>query len=804
MDPIAHLNDGLAGRYRVERELGRGGMAIVYLAQDLRHARPVAIKVLRPEIAESVGAGRFQREIEVAARLQHPGIVGLLDSGVLEDGLFFYVMPFIAGESLRARLERERQLPVPEAVRLAREVAEALDYAHRQGVIHRDIKPENILLADGHAMVADFGVARALEGNDRLTSTGLTVGTPTYMSPEQSAADRQLDARSDLYALATVTYEMLAGEPPFTGPSVQAILARRIHETPRSLRITREQVPPALEETILRGLRVVPADRQASCSAFARELESSATLPALPGGAPVTARGESAWPARILLVGTGLLALGAAGFFALRRPAAPAPAAAPASPRIAVLPLANLGGAADEVYFADGMTDELITTLSHLPGLQVISRTSVMAYRDSMRSAPEIGQTLGVGSFLEGTVRHAGDRVRISLRLVDVATQSATWDSTFDERVADVFAIQGAVARQVAAALRIRLSSSAARLPTRAPTADPEAYDLFLRGMYWKGTGLGREAIERTPALFGRAAARDPSFAAAWAELAAAENDRIFTSGANPAAEERAWVALQKALALDSTLDLAWVARAELTYTRQAGYRLDEGLRYARRAVELNPNSLRAQNVLGSHAAHAGLNDLALAAFQASLALDPTSSFARYRLGRVLWFLGRYEEALRAYEAYGEPAYERAVVLQHLGRLPEAEAYLARTAVSRQASTQPSDWPSVRAILAAAAGRNDEARTAIAEAVRAGVSANSHFHHAAYNIAAAWALLGQRDSALAWLERTASDGMPNYPLFATDPNLRRLKGWAPYEQVLAAQKQAHDRFMAAAAPTRRP
>src|SRR5688500_1051681 len=275
MTATEHLASALADRYRVERELGAGGMAMVYLAEDVRHHRKVALKVLYPELSAVLGPERFLKEIELTASLQHPHILPLFDSGSA-DGQLFYVMPFVDGETLRGRLDRERQLPVADAVRLATEVADALSYAHGRGVVHRDIKPENVLLQGGHALVADFGIALAVQqaGGQRMTQTGLSLGTPQYMSPEQAMGERSVDARSDLYALGAVTYEMLVGEPPFTVPSVQAIVARLVTEEPRPIGIQRKAVPGHVEGAVLRALEKLPADRFASAAEFAAALQN--------------------------------------------------------------------------------------------------------------------------------------------------------------------------------------------------------------------------------------------------------------------------------------------------------------------------------------------------------------------------------------------------------------------------------------------------------------------------------------------------------------------------------------------------
>src|SRR6187549_2621468 len=275
-DSPSRLASALADRYRIERELGQGGMATVYLAQDLKHDRKVAIKVLRPELAAVIGAERFLREIKTIANLQHPHILGLIDSGEV-NGTAYYVMPFVEGESLRDRLTREKQLPIPDAVRIAAEVAGALDYAHRHGVIHRDIKPENILLHDGRAMIADFGIALAVAkaGGQRMTQTGLSLGTPQYMSPEQALGEKTIDARADIYALGAVTYEMLTGDPPFTGSSVQAVVAKVLSAEPERPTLVRKTIPVAIEQAVLTGLAKLPADRFATAAEFANALRDA-------------------------------------------------------------------------------------------------------------------------------------------------------------------------------------------------------------------------------------------------------------------------------------------------------------------------------------------------------------------------------------------------------------------------------------------------------------------------------------------------------------------------------------------------
>ncbi len=315
-----HLTSALADRYRVERELGAGGMATVYLAQDLKHDRKVAIKVLRPELSAVIGAERFLREIKTIANLQHPHILGLIDSGEV-GGTAYYVMPFVEGESLRDRLTREKQLPIADALRLATEIAGALDYAHRHGIIHRDIKPENILLHDGRALVADFGIALAASnaGGSRMTETGMSLGTPHYMSPEQAMGEREITARSDVYALGCVTYEMLVGEPPFTGPTAQAIVAKVMTSEPASITAQRRSVPAAVDDAVMVALEKLPADRFATAAEFAAALSGGPTGRTTTRSMRVAQPGRAPW--RRISIGLGVVsvALLALAVWAMRR-----------------------------------------------------------------------------------------------------------------------------------------------------------------------------------------------------------------------------------------------------------------------------------------------------------------------------------------------------------------------------------------------------------------------------------------------------------------------------------------------------
>ena len=421
MPPATTLADALRDRYTIERELGHGGMATVYLARDLKHDRFVALKVLHPELAHAIGSDRFHREIKLAARLQHPHILSVHDSGETQ-GFLWFTMPFVAGESLRDRLRREKQLPIDDAVRIATEAARALDYAHREGVIHRDIKPENILLTkDGDTLIADFGIGRALgapQPGDTLTESGVIVGTPAYMSPEQSAGERELDGRTDIYSLGVVLYEMLAGEPPFTGPTAQAIMAHRFTGTPKPLHEARELVPNQVEQALARALARVPADRFTSARDFAAALAGAATTPS--GTRPVAPGRTKSWVAPAAAVaGIAILVLGVMSWLRMR------PTTALNADLVAVAPFDVLGGGRDLALWREGLVDVLARNLDGAGPLRTVSPTVVIRRwrgRAEAESATELGRQTGARLVVFGQlVGTSGDSVRLSATIQDAS-----------------------------------------------------------------------------------------------------------------------------------------------------------------------------------------------------------------------------------------------------------------------------------------------------------------------------------------------------------------------------------------------
>ena len=446
------VREALADRYVIERELGAGGMAIVYLAEDIKHHRKVAVKVLRPELAESVGANRFLREIQVAAGLNHPHILSLHDSGEA-NGLLYYVMPFVDGESLRTRLQRKNKLPVEEAVRLALQVADGLSFAHSHDVVHRDIKPENILLANGHASLADFGIAQAMCAGcgEDFTVRGVPIGTPAYMSGEQ-ALGGDVDCRTDVYSLGCVLFEMLAGRQPYRGQNVEDLFALHLTDPIPSVLQYRRDVPKALDDVVRKALAKSRKDRFADASEFAKALRELNT-----GTAAAPARwGRSAYKFAGVLAFVFILA-GAS--LLLNQPGDAQPVAIQQRIKsLAVLPFVNLSGDALEQPFVDGMTDLLITRLAEVSAFTVSSRRSVMRYRETDKSLPDIAIELNVDAIVEGSVLRVGDRVRIGAQLIHAMTDRHLWATDYEWDLQDVLALQSEVARAITEAITAELA----------------------------------------------------------------------------------------------------------------------------------------------------------------------------------------------------------------------------------------------------------------------------------------------------------------------------------------------------------
>jgi eukaryotic-like serine/threonine-protein kinase len=602
MSTSARLNGTLASRYRIEREFGQGAMATVYLAHDLKHGRNVALKVLREDVTSSVGADRFLREIRLAAKLNHPNVVPLFDSGDI-DGVLFYVMPAVDGKSLRELLAETPQLQIADAVRICKEVASALQYAHRNGIVHRDIKPENILLHDGHALVADFGIGKALSEADGtgFTQVGMSVGTPAYMSPEQAVGE-MVDGRSDLYSLGCVLYEMLVGEPPFTGCNAQAVISKRFVQAPADVCALREGVPRAVGVAVQRSLARAPVDRYDTA------------------GALISALSE---------VHSGSFAS----------------SARPPERSIAVLAFEDLSGNPENEYFGDGIAEDIINALTRIEGLHVAARTSAFSFKKKNAPLAEIGEKLHVSTVLQGSVRKSGNRLRIVTQLVSVADGYHLWSERYDRDLTDVFVIQDEIAAAIAAKLQVTLVKSDT-VTERVTTVQVEAYEISARGRALarqRGNGIAK-AVQ----CFERAIELDPMSARAYAGLA--EALRVLAQYGMVRASEaipRAKAAIARALEIEAGSGEALGILAVMTLTADGNGRKSAEL--FERALTIDPTLSETRCLYAAW----GLvvrrigNERALAELERAQRDDPLSSICTAHASIALTLMGRHEEAVR-------------------------------------------------------------------------------------------------------------------------------------------------------------
>jgi serine/threonine protein kinase/Flp pilus assembly protein TadD len=736
--PLA-LSDALADRYTIESALGEGGMATVYLAHDKRHERLVAIKVLSAEQSAVLGPERFEREIKLLARLRHPFVLPLHDSGEAAGSLYF-VMPYVEGESLRARLLRDGTLSVEDVTAIVRQIADALDYAHGEGVVHRDVKPENILLSrHGHALLADFGIARA--GNTaavgNLTQTGMAIGTTAYMSPEQALGELDIDGRSDLYSLGCVVYEALSGSPPFSGATPLAMVAKHIGVPAPGL-IAGPALPPSIVRAVARALEKKPADRFESVTAFSQALHAA------------DANAEAAL----------------------------APLASTLRLSIAVLPVAHRSADAETEFFSDGMTEELINALAKVEGLRVVSRSSAYAFKSGDVPQREIGLRLNVGFLLEASVRRAGNRLRMTAQLVDVEKDSTVWSETYERQLEDVFAVQDDITRSIVRTITEELQLGHLRGAT--PVQQPrslEAYDLYLLGRHhwYKRTDASmRRALE----LFNEAVAADPMYAPAYSGIADASALLASWQFASSAESyPQAAAAARRAIELDpSSAD----AHASLGFVKlNWEWDWEGALNELGRAIELNPSHETAHRWLSAFLAGIGRADDALRIARRAAELDPISVLPHMNLGIVHMLAERYVDAEAEFRhviekeptfarAYGFLAWSLSLQGKHDEALPFARAGVERS----------NNHPMFLFVLGTCLGLSghlDEARKEFGPILN---------ELEPLYVATVHAVMGDESAALDALERGAAGRSDWMYSVGTQPLLRKYHGNPRFVRVL--------------------
>ena len=704
--------EALADRYEIERVLGRGGMAVVHLAEERKHQRKVAIKVLREDVGVSVGAERFLREIGIAARLSHPHIVPLIDSGESQ-GLLYYVSPYVPGGSLRDRLDRERKLAPDEAVKIAVEVGTGLDYAHRNGFVHRDVKPENILFADGHALLADFGIAHVSLGpnSEPLTKGGVALGTPEYMSPEQASGSENIGTSTDIYALACVTYEMLCGHPPFKGSTSLAVMAKHITEKPKPLRTVRPEVPAHVEHAIARALAKLPEQRFESVSEFTAALQQPQSDGARRG--------------------------------------------ATAARSVAVLPFVNASPDPDNEYLSDGITDELIDALAKVEGLRVASRTSVFALKGKPLDVRAIGALLDVSEVLEGTLRRSGQDLRITVQLTSTSNGALIWSHKYDRRLDDVFAIQDEIAQTIVGTLRATSFGDLAVPAMNRGTDSVQAYGLYLRGRYaWNKRT--QEGVSEGIKFFEQAIEADPGYALAYTGLADSYALALdYRSVPVHEGFEHAKHYARKALELDDGLAEAHASLAWSIFIYDWDWAAAEF--EFRRSIERNARYATARQWYAFLLASQGRFDQALIEAHSAQEIDPASVSVRRGLGYVYFYARRYDQAkyhlMRAIEMnpLAEESYRiLGLILIYAGEFDEAERALKEALELPGAAT----YTRVTMALArASAGDPEYAR----ETLKFLEERLKHDYVSPVELASVHIALGQNDHAIDWMEKAYAE-----------------------------------------------
>jgi eukaryotic-like serine/threonine-protein kinase len=769
-DLLDQLRQALGSAYTIEREIHGGGMSRVFLAEETQFERKVVIKVLSPELSAGISAERFEREIKLAAQLQQANIVAVHAAGEV-GGLPYYTMPFVEGESLRNRLGRE-QLSLSEVVTVLRDTARALAYAHSKGVVHRDIKPENILLSGEAAVVTDFGIAKAVSESKTnapggtLTVVGTSLGTPAYMAPEQAVGDT-VDQRADIYAWGLVAYEMLAGAHPFAGKhSAQQWITAQLTEKPVPIQQRRSGLPKGVAALVMRCLEKEPENRPQTASEILPLLDDPALMKSAPSltHRSVSPVGERWGTGRYALF-AGIVALViVAAFFGVKRLSSPKAAAAPVDglpnptqadrsiKTVAVLPFTNTGGNAQDEYFSDGMTDELAHALSRVPSIRVASRTSSYAFKGKDASPQQIGKTLNVGGIVEGTVRRAGDRLRVTAQLSSASDGLVVWSDSYESKAKDVFALQDEFTKAIVTALTPALSGRTASsfASSSRGTDSLAAYDLYLRGHYfWAKRGTA--ALERAIQYFDQAIQKDPKFARAHAGLALAEIILPeYTTAVGDTMIDRGVASANRAISIDSTIAEPHFA---LGFAATYQLRFEEAERHFAKALALDPSNAIGRMWHGTNLMSWGRVDEAVHEMREAARLDPLSAVIGGNLSSVLTYAGQFDEARDVARRTLE--IDSTIYTSTYDDLGEADVFSGRGAEAVRAEETSvrldPEEPGVRGFLIfayAAAGDWDKAKK-----LRAGINSKSGGRSSEPDIFRADLVFGNTAEAMTYLER---------------------------------------------------